>query len=483
MKASGFTGPREFPRASERALHDVGLQTALQRATTRFRDGRTAAIAEVPHWEELRQQAKAVKEDVLAHLDDYLEQLERSVTAAGGRVHWAADGESARRIILGIAREHGVKLVVKSKSMTSEEIDLDEALERAGIEPVETDLGEFIVQISGERPSHILAPAIHKTKEDVAALFERRLGAPYTELVEELTRTARGHLREKFLAADMGISGANFAVAETGTIVVVENEGNARMSTTLPPVHVALMGIEKVLPRLDDLATFLALLPRSASGQRMSSYVSLITGPRRAADVDGPRELHLVIMDNARSRMLGDPELRESLQCIRCGACLNVCPVYQRAGGHAYGWVYSGPIGAVITPQLRGVEEAGELPFASSLCGACLEACPVAIDLPRMLLALRQRVVQQERAAGAPRWWERWALAGWARAMSSARLYAVGARAARLASFRGRTGGRIHRLPGPFRGWTESRDFPPLAGESFREWWRAHRGGDTEHEA
>ena len=349
---------------TERALQDRELGGALGRLSA-LRQLRAAAVSEVPEWETLRVIAAAAKDHALAHLDAHLVQLEARIIALGGVVHWAADGDAARRIIIDLARDRGVRTVVKSKSMVTEEIHLNPAFDAAGIKVIETDLGEYVCQLSCEAPSHLIAPIIHKSVASVSELFTKKLGVDRTDQPEELNRVARQVLRAEFLAADMGITGVNFAVAETGTVVVVENEGNARLCTTRPRIHVALMGIEKVLPRLADLGVLLRLLARSATGQRASVYVSLISGPRRAGETDGPEEFHLVILDNGRTRLLADPQLRESLRCIRCGACLNVCPVYERVGGHAYEAVYSGPIGAVITPALEGLERAGELPFAS----------------------------------------------------------------------------------------------------------------------
>jgi L-lactate dehydrogenase complex protein LldF len=455
---------------SAEALRDPQLQGALGRLSA-LRQLRAAAVAEVPEWERLRAAAAAAKDHALTHLDTHLTQLEAGITALGGAVHWAPDGEAARRTIIGLARDRGVRSVVKSKSMVTEEIHLNAAFEAAGIKVVETDLGEYVCQLSGEPPSHLIAPIIHKSLESVSDLFAEKLGTPRTDQPEQLNRAARAALRAEFLAADMGISGVNFAIAETGTIVVVENEGNARLCTTRPRIHVALMGIEKVLPRLADLGVLLRLLARSATGQRASVYASLITGPRRAGETDGPEEFHLVILDNGRTRLLADPQLRESLRCIRCGACLNVCPVYERVGGHAYEAVYSGPIGAVITPVLEGLDRAGELPFASSLCGACAEVCPVKIDIPRMLIEQRHRAVRGGVAGRVDRLFAR----GWSFVMGSpARLGFLGG-VGRLLQKAVARRGRIDRLPYPFAGWTAHRTAPPLAATPFRAWWKTKR--------
>ncbi|MBI4640433.1 MAG: iron-sulfur cluster-binding protein [Candidatus Tectomicrobia bacterium] len=456
----------QFSEQSKVALSNVHLQEALQKATDRFIGLRMIAFSELPEGEALRGKGRAIKEETIHHLDEYLEQLEAQVIKNGGVVHWARNAEEACRCIVDLALQRGVKLVVKSKSMTTEEISLNEALGKAGIEAVETDLGEYIIQLAGETPSHIIAPAIHKSKEDVSELFSKKLGIERYDEVEKLTQVARQTLREKFCQAGMGISGVNFAAAETGTIVVVENEGNARLTTSMPPIHVAVMGIEKVIPKLEDLAVFLKILARSATGQKMSSYVSLITGPGRPSDRDGPSEFHLVILDNGRSKILKHEELRESLFCLRCGACLNVCPVYQKIGGHAYGWVYSGPIGAVITPQLVGLHRSGALPYASSLCGACAEACPVKINIPHLLLKLRSMVVDEtdNSESGGPSRMERLAILLWAFSMRHRWIYeALSTIASKLQKLF---------LPFPFSRWTESRDFPHLAEKSFRRRWR-----------
>ena len=460
-----------FVRNSTAAVRNQPLQSRL-RVLNNFNVKRAAAFADLDDGDALRDRARQIKEHTIDNLDRYLLQLEESIARLGGTVHWARDGGEARAIILDIARSQNVKRVVKSKSMATEEIELNEAFEAAGIEPVETDLGEYIVQLAREKPSHILAPAIHKSKGDISELFAQRLGGERLVEAGELTRLARRQLREKFCSAEMGVTGANFGVAETGTIVLVENEGNIRLSTTLPRVHVALMGIEKVIPRLDDLAVFLKILARSAAGQKMSSYVSFITGARRAGEADGAEQFHLVILDNGRSRILADPEKRESLYCLRCGACLNICPVYQKIGGHAYGSVYSGPIGSIITPPMVGIEKARDLPFASTLCGACREVCPVRINIPHVLLGLRNEWVEAKREdRSGPAWIERAAMRLWRLAMGHRGLYNLLFRTA--AFFQGPLleDGKLKRMPPPFNGWTENRDFPPLARKSFREIW------------
>ncbi|MFZ1057879.1 MAG: LutB/LldF family L-lactate oxidation iron-sulfur protein, partial [Candidatus Rokuibacteriota bacterium] len=382
---SNQASTKPFGERAAVALKDAFLQEALTIATTKFIGLRKDSFAGFPQGEELRDQARAIKEATLQKLDHYLEQLADSVERLGGHVHWAATAEEARETILGLCRNRGVKMAVKSKSMATEEIDLNEALERAGVTPTETDLGEYIIQLAHEKPSHIIAPAIHKTKGQVADLFSRELKERFAADPEVLTAAARKELRQKFLQADMGITGANFAVADTGTVVLVTNEGNGRMVTSLPRIHVALMGIEKVIPSMTDLMVFLAILARSATGQKLSVYTTLVRGPRRSAEVDGPEEFHLILLDNGRSRQIAGA-LREALYCLRCGACLNVCPVYRQIGGHAYGETYPGPIGILLTAMLKGDRAVKDLAHASSLCGACQEVCPVRIDIPRMLI-------------------------------------------------------------------------------------------------
>src|SRR6266567_2552486 len=381
-----------FDANARAALQDVQLRGALRKATSLFGKRRLAAAQSLSNWEDLRTEARRIKDETLLHLDKYLEEFTANAEKAGARIHWARDAPEANEIVKRLARERGARLVVKSKSMTTEEIHLNAALEAEGIEALETDLGEYIIQLAGETPSHIIAPAIHKTRHQIAELFVEKLGIAPTDDIATLTITARRVLREKFGAADIGVSGVNFGVAETGTILILENEGDIRLTTSLPKTHIAVMGIEKVIPRFDDLEVFLKLLPRSGTGQHLTAYQSLITGTKRGPECEGPDELHIVLLDNGRSRMLAHPTTRQSLACIRCGACLNACPVYQQIGGHAYGSVYPGPIGAVITPQLIGLSKAAKLPYASSLCGACREVCPVKIDIPELLLHLRAEI-------------------------------------------------------------------------------------------
>jgi L-lactate dehydrogenase complex protein LldF len=470
---------------AQQALADPRLQEAYRSSTVRLYTHRLAAKEELPGFERLRDRARAIKREVMEHLDEYLAQFADRVEQRGGNVHWAATGAEACEIVLGIAKRAGVPLVVKGKTMVGEEIDLNEALEAAGIRAVETDLGEFIVQLAGERPAHIVAPAIHKTRQDVAELFAR-IQPEKTEEPERLTAIARRALRQMFAEAGMGISGANFGVAETGTVVVVENEGNIRLSTTAPRVHVVLMGIEKIIPRFTDLAVFLRLLARSGTGQKLTSYTSFLTGVRRSGE-DGPDEMHVVLVDNGRVATLADPVMRESLFCIRCGACLNACPVYRKIGGHAYGSVYSGPIGALVTPQIAGLDKARELPFASSLCGACREVCPVRINIPDLLLHLRSQAQQPDsrppnvgghQAKSGPAG-ERLSMRIWAWAMQHPAIYGLGSRMARwalrpLATRDAGNGDRwISSFPWfPLSAWTARRDLPSFPPLPFRELWK-----------
>ena len=456
-----------FEADARAALSDVQLRGALRQAATLFPEKRRAAMATAPDWEGARDRARAIKDETLLHLDRYLAQFTANAERAGARTHWARDAAEACEIIGRIADQRGARTIVKSKSMATEEIDLNTALARRGIEPIETDLGEYIIQLAGETPSHIVAPAIHKTRGQIAALFAEKLGIAPSDDAAALTAAARQALRRRFAEADLGISGVNFAVAETGTILILENEGNARLTTSLPHTHIALMGIEKVIPRFADLEVFLQLLPRSGTGQVLTAYQSLLTGVKRHPDDEGPDELHIVLLDNGRSRMLRAPVTRQSLACIRCGACLNVCPVYRQIGGHAYGSVYPGPIGAILTPQLIGIERAAHLPYASSLCGACRDVCPVKIDIPAVLLHLRAEAIAQR--AGTSRFFERRAFRAYAAVMARPRLYEWVMRVARA----------LHFTP-PLRAWTKWRDLRPLAPRSFREEWRAGLGRETD---
>ncbi|MDR3639873.1 MAG: lactate utilization protein B [Humidesulfovibrio sp.] len=381
---------RHFRQSSARACRDVNLRAVLDHTTRYFQSKRQASLETFEGRDAHFARARAARLNALSRLPELLEQLEANAIAAGTIVHWAADAAEARAIIVGIAKAASARVIVKGKSMVTEEVALNPALEETGAEVWETDLGEFIVQLAGEPPSHIIAPAVHKSRQDVVELFAEKLNL-HGESIPELTLLARRALREKFLSADMGVTGANMAVAETGSVILVENEGNIRMSTTCPRVHVALMSLEKVVATMEDAADLLRVLPRSATGQRMSSYVSVLTGPRGEGETDGAREMHLVILDNGRSEVLADPVLREALACFRCGACLNVCPVYQTIGGHAYGWIYSGPIGTLLSSLLLPRSETRDLPFGCTLCGACKRTCPLSIDHPKLMLALRER--------------------------------------------------------------------------------------------
>jgi iron-sulfur cluster protein len=459
-----------FPKAASVALRDSQLRRNLSKATTHIRARRAEVVDEVPDWAALRSAGRAIKDAALVALDRHLLELEAAVVAAGGVVHWANDGNEGCSIVADIARSHGVSEVVKVKSIATDEIKLNEALAAVGIRAVETDLAELIIQLGDDVQSHILVPAIHKNRAEIRELFARELDLPdLTDEPAALAEAARLHLRRKFLSARMGVSGANFAVAETGTVSVFESEGNGRMCTTLPEVLVTVMGIEKLVPAWRDMEVFLQLLPRSSTGERMNPYTSFWTGVRPG---DGPQEFHLVLLDNGRTGVLADQVGRQALRCIRCSACLNVCPVYSRVGGHAYESVYPGPIGAILTPQLKGMREGRSLPYASSLCGACYEVCPVEIDIPRVLVHLRGRVVDSQ-----PAWKpEKAAMKGLFRAFSSARAFERAQAAARLGSRPLVRHGRIGRLPWPLSGWTDTRDLPEPPAETFRDWWRRERG-------
>ncbi len=456
-----------FYERVEEALHNPMLQTALERTTERFVGNRRGALEALNDADALRDQARAIRAKVLSRLDELLSKLAENVERRGGHVCWAADGAAARQYILDLAKARNVKLIVKSKSMASEEIHLNQALEAAGLEVAETDLGEYIIQLAGETPSHIIAPAVHKTREQVAELFTKHLGMPPTDDIQTMVHLAREVLRQRFLRADMGISGVNFGIAESGAVTLVTNEGNGRLTTTTPRIHVAVMGIERVVENLDDLGVLLQVLARSATGQKLSVYTSMVSGPARPGEHDGPEEFHLVLLDNGRSQILGT-HYAESLLCIRCGACLNICPVYQSIGGHAYGGVYPGPIGAVLTPLLEPeLRDVHYLAQASSLCGACQDVCPVRIAIPELLLRLRADAVK----AGKADITERATIAGWKTAMTSPLLYRASGRMASLGTRLIGRKGRIRRLPPPLSAWTRRRDFPTFAPVSFQEMW------------
>jgi L-lactate dehydrogenase complex protein LldF len=467
----------EFDHKIHDTLSDARLQLAIYTATGRLKDSRinTVAPGVLPDYQELRTQANAIKKHTIENLDYYLEQFERNVEARGGKVVWCKDATEVSDFVLSLARERRARLIVKSKSMTTEEIDLNERLEHHGLESVETDLGEYILQLAHERPYHIVAPALHKTRYDVAEIFTKSLHVPEETVPEKQTAIARAVLRDKFLAADIGISGANFLIADSGAICLVENEGNARLTTTAPKIHIAVAGIEKVIPRAQDLATFLKLLARSATGQALSVYTSFLSGARRvgSGEIDGPDEFYVVLLDNGRTKLLPDRSRRQSLYCIRCGACLNTCPVYRKIGGHSFPWVYSGPIGAIITPQFMGVSHEPGLPFASSLCGACGEVCPVKIDIPKILLDLRSEVKKSETRENQNRW-ERLAFRAFAWIATHPKIYAMAGRLAAAAA-PSTDGAWIRQMPlnvGPVKAWLSARDLPPPPPKSFRDLWR-----------
>lgn len=462
-----------FIPSAEIAIHDPALRAAVAFGTNTGFTKRRAAMGAggADHGERLRQQAAAIKRHSLNHLPDLLTEAEAKMQANGIDVRWAADAQEANDLIRAIAAQHGVRSVVKSKSMATEEIGLNGALEAVGIEVLETDLGEYIIQLAGETPSHIVVPVVHKTKESIRDLLSETIGMPPTDDPETMARFVRETLRQRFLTADMGVSGANFIIAETGSIGLVSNEGNARLVTSLPRVHVAVVGIEKVIPTGADYATLTQILPRSATGQGMTVYTHLINGPRQGSETDGPEHVYVIFLDNGRSAIYAG-DYCEALACIRCGACLNACPVYRVTGGHAYGWVYPGPIGAVLTPLLTGLDNASPLPYASTLCGLCKAVCPVDIDLPRMLLDLRHDLISQ--GHGDPVWdvgMKAWALG----ATSPGRFTAAGAVAARAGRFL-----KPKQLPGPLAGWTRYRAMPSFAEKSFHQLWREREGAADE---
>ncbi len=468
--------PRIDFRANTRSVLPKIAAATQKNAQTALRK-RAEAVAAMgeENWQGLRQIAHDMRMHTVTHLDRYLAMVEEKVTAAGGVVHWARDAEEANRIVLDIARRRNVKKVVKVKSMVSEELEINHVLEKAGIRAFETDLGEYIVQLAGQRPSHVTNPALHMTKEDIAELFREKLHVDVQPDPKMLTEIARERLRAEFLAADMGISGGNLLIAETGTLMLVTNEGNGRMCTSLPPVHVAIVGIEKIVPDWESAAVILKLLARSATGAKITAYNTFITGRWEG----GPEEFHLVLLDNGRTRVLADEITRETLFCIRCGACMNICPVFNQVGGHAYGATYPGPIGAILTPQLLGTGVAGGLPFASTLCGACFEACPVKIPIPNILLHLRRRVLEGDRieAAVAPAWM-RVAAKALRFVLGTKMLYLLGARLNRVLQTPLRRGDWIPWMPPPLNRWTMARPFPAFRGD-FRKWWRNRKPGHS----
>ena len=477
MTMPTYIGMPRFPEAAKRALADTRLRSNLRHATHTIRDKRAAVVAELPDWEDLRQAGAAIKDEVLRNLGPYLEQLESTVTDGGGVVHWARDAEEADRIVTELVLATGEREVIKIKSMVTQEIGLNEALQEAGIAAYETDLAELIVQLGHDRPSHILVPAIHRNRSEIREIFLREMPDVDVALTDDpaaLAEAARTYLRRKFLTAKVAVSGANFMVADTGTLVVVESEGNGRMCLTLPETLISVVGIEKIVPTWSDLEVFMQLLPRSSTGERMNPYTSTWSG---VTPGDGPQNVHLVLVDNGRTDVLTDDIGRQALRCIRCSACLNVCPVYERAGGHAYGSVYPGPIGAILNPQMRGVESDidASLPFASSLCGACFEVCPVRINIPEVLVHLRARVVDEHRARRIPKA-EAIAMKAARWVLSDSRRLAFVERAAAVGGRMLGKGGTIGRLPGPGARWTNARDLPKPAPQSFRDWWTDTHG-------
>lgn len=456
-----------FQKAAHALLEDAQLRKNVRHATDVITGKRAHVVGEQHDWQQLRSAASAIKAHTMRHLDDYLLQFEAACTAAGGYVHWAGDADEANRIIVGLIKKHGGKEVIKVKTMTSDEIGLNGALEANGIHPHETDLADMIIQLGADKPSHIVVPALHKNRQQVREIFMRTMGLEELgDKPEDLTAAARRYLREKFLKVKIGFSGANFLIAETGGVCVVESEGNGRMCLTLPEMLITVAGIEKVIPRFRDLEVFLQLLPRSATGERMNPYNSLWAGVHAG---EGPQEFHVVLLDNGRTRILADSESRETLHCIRCGACLNTCPVYRQTGGHAYGSIYAGPIGAILTPQLFDMEHSQSLPYASSLCGACYEVCPVKINIPEVLIHLRGRVVREQQRGVSL---EAVGMKMMARIFASRRRFEAAQRLGRIAQWPFEREGWIRNLPGMLGNWTAVRDLRPLPRETFRSWWR-----------
>ncbi len=465
--------PATFYKRVEQAVADQHLQDVLDDGLTRLRVKRAESLQVFPDADGVRDQARAIRAHTLSRLDEYLDQFVKNVESRGGTVFYAHTAQDAIRYVVDLARAKGVKSLVKSKSMVTEELELNGYLEAAGVNVVETDLGEWVIQLAHDHPSHIVAPIMHLNRHDVAKLFKEQVGATDADLADipQMTQFARRVLRKAFLEADMGISGVNFAIAETGSVCICTNEGNGRLTTTLPRIHVAMMGIERIVPSMDDLSVMLQVLGRSATGQKLTVYTNVLSGPRREGEPDGPEELHVVMLDNGRTRLLGG-ELAEILYCIRCGACLNSCPVYQEIGGHAYGSVYPGPVGSVLTPGLRGIGHFHELPNASSLCGACREVCPVRIDIPRMLLKLREQATHDETASAEIPLWLRVGLRGYKWMATRPGMFRFAGRAGGVMTRLLARNGWISRLPGPLGGWTKSRDFPAMPAKSFTQRWQ-----------
>lgn len=465
----------EFKQAASRKLADPKVQKALRNAKGKLVVARAKVIRELDNFEEIREDSARIRDFGLLNMDVLLEEWEKRATAAGTIVHWAETAKEVNDLVIEIARKHQVRKIIKSKSMLGEETNLNHALEEAGLDVRETDLGEYIIQQFGETPSHIIAPAVHKSKDDIADLFAEKHKRPRLDDITALTHEAREVLRPHFLDADMGISGANFLVAETGSSMIVTNEGNGRMTTTMPRVHVAITGVEKIVPTLEDVSSLLRLLTRSATGQSISNYLSFTTGPKRASDKDGPGEFHVIIVDAGRTKILAS-EIREALRCIRCGACMNHCPVYQNIGGHAYGWVYPGPIGSILTPAYQGIEKAIDLPNAATLCNQCGVVCPVKIPLPDLMRKLREQQVEKNLRP----WTERAGLRIWAWMAARPRIYGAFVRiASRMGKWLGDGRGLLHRLPGAGAQWTSGRDLPAPRGRTFRELYAHHRAGKS----
>jgi L-lactate dehydrogenase complex protein LldF len=458
----------QFHRDAERITHDLRHRALIQKALSGYYLKRDEQKANFTDWRQARVAAASIKYEAINRLDRYLVEFADKITARGAKVCWASNGSEAIDYIVRVAKNAGVRRIIKSKTMTGEEIHLGQALEKNGLEVVESDLGEFIVQLREEPPYHIVFPSMHLTRGEIDDVFQRKLGSPHADTPEQLTMIARDVMRQKYCDADMGISGANFAVAETGMISITENEGNARLSTSLPRIHLAIVGIEKIVPKLEDLALLLPMLATAGAGQPVTCYNTMIGGPRQPGEIDGPEEMHVVLLDNRRTHLLADPEQRDALHCIRCGACLNVCPIFKNVGGHAYGTTYQGPIGAVITPHLRGLQSWKHLSGASSLCGACTETCPVRIDLHHHLLQNRRNAVQ-----GKPGRWEKWLWKAFAFLMTRPALYQLSAPLARIGiSFYP----LVERSKlDPFKNWTSNRDFPKPAAYSFKEYWRERK--------
>ncbi len=464
-----------FPASAKAALANTQLRRNMGKATSTIREKRGAVVREVPDWEILRTAGSAIKARVMSHLDDYLLQLEASVQRAGGQVHWASDAAEANRIVTELVQATGADRVVKVKSLTTDEIHLNEALDAAGIQAIETDLAELIIQLAHEKSSHILVPAIHKNRSEIRDLFRQTIakGQDLSDDPPQLTAVARHYLRQQFFSAQVAVSGANFAIADSGSICVVESEGNGRMCLTLPQTLITVMGIEKILPTFDDLAVFLQLLPRSSTGERMNPYTSIWTG---VTPGDGPQSFHLILLDNGRTNVLADEVGRQTLHCIRCSACLNICPVYSRTGGHAYNSVYPGPIGAILTPQLVGVEQAKTLPYASTLCGACYEVCPVKINIPEVLLHLRGQVTSK----ASPLDPEALVMRQLSHIFASPKRYAQAQRLARQGQRFFMHAGVIDHLPGMLSGWSTARDLSPVPAQSFHDWWKQRKKAEDQ---